>query len=91
MDATAKPLSIGFVAGESSGDLLGAALIQALRERAPQLRCYGVAGPRMRAAGCEAWAESEDLAVMGLTEVLTHLPRLLRLRRRLVARFRRLP
>ena len=88
MDGTSKPLSIGFVAGESSGDQLGAALIQALRARAPQLRCYGVAGPKMRAAGCEAWAESEELAVMGLTEVLKHLPHLIRLRRRLVARFR---
>jgi lipid-A-disaccharide synthase len=88
VDGTVKPLSIGFVAGESSGDQLGAALIQALRALSPQLRCYGVAGPRMRAAGCESWADAEELGVMGLTEVLKHLPRLMRLRRRLVARFR---
>jgi lipid-A-disaccharide synthase len=80
-------LRIGFVAGESSGDQLGAALIDALRARVPGLECFGVAGPRMIAAGCEAWANSEELAVMGLAEVLKHLPRLLRLRRRLVARF----
>jgi lipid-A-disaccharide synthase len=88
VDGSVKPLSIGFVAGESSGDQLGAALIQALRALSPELRCYGVAGPRMRAAGCESWADAEELAVMGLTEVLKHLPRLMRLRRRLVARFR---
>jgi lipid-A-disaccharide synthase len=80
-------LRIGFVAGESSGDQLGAALIDALRARVPAMQCFGVAGPRMIAAGCEAWANAEELAVMGLAEVLRHLPRLLRLRRRLIARF----
>ena len=85
--AAGGKLRIGFVAGESSGDQLGAALIDALRARVPQLECFGVAGPRMIAAGCEAWANAEELAVMGLAEVLRHLPRLLRLRRRLVARF----
>jgi lipid-A-disaccharide synthase len=80
-------LRIGFVAGESSGDQLGAALMDALRARVPGLECFGVAGPRMIAAGCEAWANAEELAVMGLAEVLRHLPRLLRLRRELVARF----
>jgi lipid-A-disaccharide synthase len=85
--AAGGALRIGFVAGESSGDQLGAALIDALRTRVPALECFGVAGPRMIAAGCEAWASAEELAVMGLTEVLRHLPRLLRLRRMLIARF----
>lgn len=76
---------IALVAGEASGDNLGAALIDVLRARLPGVRIVGVAGPRMRAAGCEALADSEELAVMGLTEVLRHLPRLLKLRRRLVA------
>ncbi|HEX4618333.1 MAG TPA: lipid-A-disaccharide synthase, partial [Steroidobacteraceae bacterium] len=84
---SAAPLRVGIVAGEHSGDQLGAALIAALRERVPALECFGVAGPRMIAAGCEAWASSESLAVMGLAEVLRHLPRLLRLRGELVARF----
>ena len=84
---TPTPLRVGIVAGESSGDQLGAALIAALRERVPQLECFGVAGPKMIAAGCEAWAGAEELAVMGLTEVLHHLPRLLRLRASLVDRF----
>jgi lipid-A-disaccharide synthase len=77
---------IGLVAGEASGDNLGGGLIRALHEREPRLHCYGVAGPRMVEAGCEAWRSSEELAVMGLAEILRHLPRLLRLRRDLVAR-----
>jgi lipid-A-disaccharide synthase len=86
--AVAEPLRIGIVAGEHSGDQLGAALIAALRERVPNLSCFGVAGPKMIAAGCEAWWGADQLAVMGLTEVLRHLPRLLRLRSALVRRFR---
>jgi lipid-A-disaccharide synthase len=84
----AAPLRVAIVAGEHSGDQLGAALIAALRARQPSVHCFGVAGPRMIAAGCEALASSDELAVMGLAEVLTHLPRLLRLRRRLVRRLR---
>jgi lipid-A-disaccharide synthase len=80
-------LRIGLVAGELSGDQLGAALIQRVRERHPDTHFYGVAGPHMRAAGCTALAAAEELAVMGLAEVLRHLPRLLRLRRRLLREF----
>src|SRR6185295_20129905 len=86
-ETTAKALRIGIVAGESSGDTLGAALITALRARVPQLKCFGVAGPKMIAAGCEAWASSEELAMMGFTEPLLHLPRLLKLRSMLTSRF----
>jgi lipid-A-disaccharide synthase len=81
----ARPLCIGLVAGESSGDNLGAGLIEAIRVEAPGARFVGVAGPRMRAAGCEGIADAEELAVMGLFEVLHHLPRLLGLRRRVRA------
>jgi lipid-A-disaccharide synthase len=81
-------LRVGIVAGESSGDQLGAALIAAMRAQVPDVRFFGMAGPKMIAAGCEAWAASEEIAVMGLTEVLPHLPRLIRLRSSLVARFR---
>jgi lipid-A-disaccharide synthase len=81
-------LRMGIVAGESSGDQLGAALIDALRARVPKLECFGVAGPKMIAAGCDAWVEAEELAVMGLTEVIPHLPRLLRLRHALIRRMR---
>jgi len=77
---------IVLVAGETSGDNLGAALIEALRARLPGARFAGIAGPRMIAAGCEAWERAEDLAVMGLFEVIPHLPRLLRIRRNLRTR-----
>lgn len=81
--ATARPVRIGLVAGEASGDLLGAALIEALRARLPQARFVGLAGPRMRQSGCEALGSSDELAVMGLVEPLRHLPRLFALRARL--------
>ena len=81
------PLVIGLVAGESSGDTLGAALLTALRARVGEVRAFGIAGPRMRAAGCEVWADSHALAVMGLIEPLAHLPRLFALRRRLARDF----
>ncbi len=81
------PLRVGLVAGEASGDTLGAGLIEALRRAAPDTRCFGVAGPKMRAAGCEVWEPSESLAVMGLFEILGELPRLLRLRARVRRRF----
>jgi lipid-A-disaccharide synthase len=77
---------IVLVAGETSGDNLGAALIAALRARRPGLSFEGIAGPRMAAAGCTAWASAERLAVMGLFEILRHLPGLLALRRSAVAR-----
>ena len=85
--SAARALRVGIVAGEHSGDTLGAALIGALRARLGDLECFGVAGPKMRAAGCQAWAGADELGVMGLTEVVRHLPRLLRLRRALRARF----
>ncbi len=84
---TTRALRIAVVAGETSGDQLGAALLAALRTRAPGLQVRGVCGPLMRAAGCEAIADARELAVMGLVEVLSHLPRLLRLRRRLRREF----
>ena len=80
-------MRIGLVAGEASGDNLGGGLIRALRDRRPDASCFGIAGPRMVDAGCEAWHDCDELAVMGLAEVVRHLPRLLRLRRELVRRF----
>jgi lipid-A-disaccharide synthase len=88
LTSAAEPLRVGIVAGESSGDQLGAALIIAMRSLAPNVQFFGMAGPKMIAAGCDAWAASEEIAVMGLMEVLPHLPRLIRLRSSLVARFR---
>ena len=84
-------MKIGLVAGESSGDLLGAGLIRALRERVPDATFEGVAGPAMVAAGCEQWEPAESLAVMGLIEPLAHIPRLLRLRKSLFKRWQASP
>ena len=82
-----RPPRIALVAGELSGDLLGGAIVRALRERLPsEARIYGVAGPRMIEAGCEAIESIDQLSVMGLAEVLPAIPRLLRLRARLVER-----
>jgi lipid-A-disaccharide synthase len=78
--------TIVLVAGEASGDNLGAKLIEELRARIPNAKFAGVAGPRMIAAGCEAWERAESLSVMGLFEIIPHLPQLLKIRRELVAR-----
>jgi lipid-A-disaccharide synthase len=77
------PLRVGLVAGEASGDTLGAGLITALRRLAPDSEFSGIAGPKMQAAGCVVWEPAESLAVMGLFEILKDLPRLLRLRARI--------
>lgn len=84
-------MRIALVAGEASGDLLGAGLIGAIRARIPDARFEGVAGPAMIAAGCNRIADSESLAVMGLIEPLTEIPRLLKLRRSLIRRWRASP
>jgi lipid-A-disaccharide synthase len=82
-----EPLRIGVVAGEASGDLLGAELIRAVREQRPEAVFEGVGGARMKAAGCRVWVPASRLSVMGLVEVLEHLPQLLRLRRELAQRW----
>lgn len=78
-----RPLRIAIVSGESSGDQLGAGLIKALRARHPDAEIAGIGGDRMMAAGFESWYEQDRLAVMGLFEVIRHLPDLLSLRRTL--------
>ena len=82
--------TIALVAGEASGDQLGAALIERLRERYPEARFAGIGGKHMKAAGLEAWWDSEELALFGLVEVLSHIPRLLKLRKELAHRLQAL-
>jgi lipid-A-disaccharide synthase len=82
-----KPLRIGIIAGEMSGDLLGAGLIRALREQNPDAIIEGIGGPLMMEAGCRSLFPMEELSVMGLFEVLAHLPRLLRIRRDICRHF----
>jgi len=71
-------------AGEASGDMFGAELIEALRRRDPSLQFFGAGGERMRAAGCDIVVDAKDLAVVGITEILGHLPQILGLYRKLI-------
>lgn len=80
-------MRIGLVAGETSGDMLGAGLIQAIRARVPDAVFEGVAGPRMVAAGCRLLYPAERLAVMGLVEVLGRYRELYAMRADLVRHF----
>jgi lipid-A-disaccharide synthase len=71
-------------AGEASGEMYGAQLIEALRRRDPGLEFFGVGGDRMRAAGCDTVVDARELAVVGITEILSRLPKILELYRRLI-------
>jgi lipid-A-disaccharide synthase len=80
-------MDIGLVAGEASGDLLGAHFISALKHTHPDLQVAGIAGPRLVQAGVKAVYPSEKLAVNGYVEVLRHLPALLWIRSRITHHF----
>ncbi len=77
---------VGIVAGEASGDFLGAHLIAALRARVPNLHFVGIGGPRMEGEGLDAWFPMEKLAVRGYVEVLRHFPEIFAIRRKLQRR-----
>ena len=77
---------IVLVAGEASGDQLGAALIKAIRLKEPDVRFAGIGGPLMKAEGCDCWWDTGELSLMGLVEVVSHLPRLIKLKRQLIQR-----
>ncbi len=76
-----RPLRIGILAGESSGDILGAGLVRALRARHPDLELHGIGGPLLQEQGLESLHPMDRLSVMGLVEPLKRLPELLRIRR----------
>ncbi len=84
-----RPLRLGIVAGEASGDLLGAGLMQAFVALGVEAQFVGVGGPAMRSAGLDTLFDTERLAMNGFFEPLRRLPELLRLRRQLLGTFAR--
>jgi lipid-A-disaccharide synthase len=85
---TDRRLRFGLVAGEASGDVLGASLIDALKRRYPEAEFMGIGGPKMIAAGLRSEYHQEKLAVRGAAEVLSHLPEILSIRRGIIARLK---
>ena len=85
---TDRPLRFALIAGEASGDLLGASLISALKVRYPNATFLGIGGPKMIGAGLRSEYDQEKLAVRGAAEVLAHLPEILSIRRGIVARLK---
>ncbi|MBI2817299.1 MAG: lipid-A-disaccharide synthase [Acidobacteria bacterium] len=83
----APPIPIFISAGEASGDLYGALLVEALSERIEGLRFFGCGGDKMRAAGCETVVDAHEITMVGLVEVIPGLPRVARAFRRLVDTF----
>ncbi len=80
-----SPVRILISAGEASGEMYGAQLIQALHPGDPSLELFGVGGDRMRAAGCDTVVDAKDLSVVGITEILSHLPKIWGLFHKLIA------
>ena len=80
-DLSGRRIRVALMAGEASGDLLGAHLLAALKERIPRLEAFGIGGPQMQSAGMQSWYPMEWFAVRGYVEVVRSLPKLLRVRR----------
>lgn len=73
-------------AGEASGEMYGAQLIEALRQNNSSVEFFGVGGTKMRAAGCDIVVDAKDLAVVGISEILSHLPKIWRLFHHLITK-----
>jgi lipid-A-disaccharide synthase len=87
--ANLNPYNVGvrilISAGEASSEMYGAQLIEALRRQSASLDFFGVGGERMRAAGCDTVVDAKDLSVVGITEILSHLPKIYSLFHKLIA------
>ncbi len=88
VNGAASTLRLALVAGELSGDTLGSGLLHELSRRGIDVDAVGIGGPAMQDAGLTSWWQAEDIAVMGLAEVVRHLPRLLKLKRQLLEKIR---
>ena len=86
-----QPIRIGIVAGEVSGDILGASLIQSIKARYPNAIFEGIGGPQMIDAGCDSLFDLEELSVMGLVEVFSRLRRLFSIKAQLFEHFTKNP
>jgi lipid-A-disaccharide synthase len=86
MNQAARPLRIGIVAGEASGDQLGSHLMQAVQAHFRSAIFFGIGGPKMQALGLDVWHPMEKLAVRGFVEVLKHYREIIGIRRKLRSR-----
>ncbi|WP_367670424.1 lipid-A-disaccharide synthase [Sodalis-like secondary symbiont of Drepanosiphum platanoidis] len=80
-------INIGLVAGESSGDILGANLMNSLKKYIPNINFFGISGPCMKKEGMESWYNIDELSIIGLTEIIKKIPRILFIRNNLIKRF----
>ena len=85
MSQPGRKLKVLISAGEASGEMYGAQLIRALRKQDASLEFFGVGGERMRGAGCDNVIDTRDLAVVGISEILSHLPKIYASFRKLIA------
>ena len=88
---SARPLRIGIIAGEASGDVLAAGLIREIKLRYPDAIIEGIAGANMLQEGCHTLFDMEELSVMGLVEVLSNIRRLLHIRKTIFQHFEQTP